>query len=226
MKKQLNEKNGESGYTLILNTVFEKLTVTVLKDAHAQYHCEFFEKKRNAFKIDGIIENAFKICDIEFKDISGIAAFTGPGSFTGLRIGLSAVKGLAEGAGVPICPVPTFEAFALYAVKHLNNGAEFAIARNVNVEEIYAARFRKENDSYKFITGVEIIKKIDFGRFTVQGDILFGNFKYNDRIPEITDVDALTVAEWSVKYGTHLITKEYDYLEPDYLKKFEGRKQQ
>ncbi len=89
MKKQLNEKNGESGYTLILNTVFEKLTVTVLKDAHAQYHCEFFEKKRNAFKIDGIIEDAFKICDIEFKDISGIAAFTGPGSFTGIKLGLS-----------------------------------------------------------------------------------------------------------------------------------------
>lgn len=89
MKKQVNEKNGETRYTLIINTVFEKLTVTVLKDAHAQYHCEFFEKKRNAFKIDRIIEDAFKICDIEFKNISAVAAFTGPGSFTGIKLGLS-----------------------------------------------------------------------------------------------------------------------------------------
>jgi tRNA A37 threonylcarbamoyladenosine modification protein TsaB len=89
MKKQINEKNDETGYTLIINTVFEKLTVTVLKDEYAQYHCEYFEKKRNAFKIDRIIEDAFKTCDIEFKDITGVAAFTGPGSFTGIKLGLS-----------------------------------------------------------------------------------------------------------------------------------------
>jgi len=89
MKKLIDEKNGETGYTLIINAVFEKLTVTLLKDAGAQYHCEYFEKKRNAFKIDSIIEDAFKTCDIEFKDITGVAAFTGPGSFTGIKLGLS-----------------------------------------------------------------------------------------------------------------------------------------
>lgn len=45
-------------------------------------------------------------------DLSGLAVAVGPGSFTGLRIGLSAVKGLALALGIPIAAVPTLDAMA------------------------------------------------------------------------------------------------------------------
>ena len=45
-------------------------------------------------------------------DLQGLAAAVGPGSFTGLRIGLSAVKGLALALGIPIAAVPTLDAMA------------------------------------------------------------------------------------------------------------------
>lgn len=46
------------------------------------------------------------------RDIEGLAVAVGPGSFTGLRIGISAVKGLALALAVPIAAVPTLDAMA------------------------------------------------------------------------------------------------------------------
>jgi len=45
-------------------------------------------------------------------DLGGLAVGVGPGSFTGLRVGLSAVKGLAVALGIPVAAVPTLDAMA------------------------------------------------------------------------------------------------------------------
>jgi tRNA threonylcarbamoyl adenosine modification protein YeaZ len=49
------------------------------------------------------------------KDLGGFAAASGPGSFTGLRVGLSAIKGLAEALNKPIAVVSVLEALAVLA---------------------------------------------------------------------------------------------------------------
>lgn len=48
--------------------------------------------------------------DRKFADFDGIAVSAGPGSYTGLRIGMSYAKGIAFGTGLPIIPVPTLPA--------------------------------------------------------------------------------------------------------------------
>lgn len=45
----------------------------------------------------------------ELRDLGGIVVVNGPGSFTGVRVGVSAVKGLAEGAGIPVVALSRLE---------------------------------------------------------------------------------------------------------------------
>ncbi|MCL6449988.1 MAG: tRNA (adenosine(37)-N6)-threonylcarbamoyltransferase complex dimerization subunit type 1 TsaB [Acetobacteraceae bacterium] len=50
------------------------------------------------------------------RDVEGLAVSAGPGSFTGLRIGLALAKGWAYAAGIPLCGVPTLDALAHLAL--------------------------------------------------------------------------------------------------------------
>lgn len=60
-----------------------------------------------------IIESCCKQAKIELRDIARLCAVTGPGSFTGLRIGLAAVRGLAMGLSIPASGLSAFEAARL-----------------------------------------------------------------------------------------------------------------
>ncbi|MBD5148673.1 MAG: tRNA (adenosine(37)-N6)-threonylcarbamoyltransferase complex dimerization subunit type 1 TsaB [Oscillibacter sp.] len=59
-----------------------------------------------------IVEHLFRNTDLSMADIGAVAAAVGPGSFTGIRIGVSAAKGLAFGADIPAVGVSTLAAMA------------------------------------------------------------------------------------------------------------------
>ena len=56
-----------------------------------------------------IVKDLLNKVQSSFNDIDGIAISMGPGSFTGLRVGLSYVKGLSLALDIPIIPISTFE---------------------------------------------------------------------------------------------------------------------
>lgn len=59
------------------------------------------------------IEQLLALSGLTIDDMDGIAVSIGPGSFTGLRIGLSAAKGLSYASGKPLIAIPTIDALAL-----------------------------------------------------------------------------------------------------------------
>ncbi|HEY0795201.1 MAG TPA: tRNA (adenosine(37)-N6)-threonylcarbamoyltransferase complex dimerization subunit type 1 TsaB [Acidisarcina sp.] len=61
------------------------------------------------------IENALRDAGMTLTDLSGIVVVNGPGSFTGVRVGVSAAKGLAEGANLPVIAVSRLELLACQA---------------------------------------------------------------------------------------------------------------
>lgn len=69
----------------------------------------------HAEKLLTLIDRALREAGFTADQVNGIAVSIGPGSFTGLRIGLSVAKGLAFATGVPLVAVPTLSALAYHA---------------------------------------------------------------------------------------------------------------
>ncbi len=81
--------------------------------------------------------------------ISGLAVAIGPGSFTGLRIGLSTVKGLAYGSELPVVGVPTLPAVAGRVNDREGFICPFLDARK---KEVYAALFYRKGERLERVT--------------------------------------------------------------------------
>jgi len=91
-----------------------------------------------------LVDRLSKKTGIHLRDLAALAISIGPGSFTGLRIGLSTVKGLAYGCGIPVVGVPTLGAVAARVTDWDGLICPFLDARK---KEVYAALFRKKGES-------------------------------------------------------------------------------
>ncbi|HET7875010.1 MAG TPA: tRNA (adenosine(37)-N6)-threonylcarbamoyltransferase complex dimerization subunit type 1 TsaB [Methylomirabilota bacterium] len=63
-------------------------------------------------RLMAVVDRLLQDCGWEPKHVEGLAVSVGPGSFTGLRVGVATAKGLALALGVPVAPVPTLDAMA------------------------------------------------------------------------------------------------------------------
>lgn len=172
-------------------------------------------KHSHSEKLFEVIENVFKDSGISKSDIDSIAVSAGPGSFTGLRIGMSAAKGLATGLSIPITPVPTFEALA-QQLSAVHQNEEIAIANKINRDEVYFAKFYLKMNSYIFTEGLKILQNSDL-KFIDANIRKFGSaFNQN----QLSAPEPESVAKWAAVFGEKFKTNDIDNLEPNYLKNF------
>jgi tRNA threonylcarbamoyladenosine biosynthesis protein TsaB len=94
--------------------------------------------------VPALIDEALAQAGVALGDLDGIAVSIGPGSFTGLRIGLGLAKGLCYARGLPLVPVPTLEALAHVARAPV--GATVCAALDARRRECWAALFRVGDD--------------------------------------------------------------------------------
>ena len=186
---------------------------------------DFFElniqqKNIHSEKLMEMISTLFNNADVDLKDLSHIAVSIGPGSFTGLRIGLSIAKGLAYGVDIPIVPVPNFDALALQISNYLNPNDKFIIANKASMSELYVGNYQVTENYFERIDEVNLVGSEEFKMSLRESDILFGNFSRKKSMSNLSSPSAVYVAKWSYIFGKDLVTYNYDFLEPNYLKKF------
>lgn len=87
-------------------------SVAVVDDEKLLGEITFNYKKQHSTILMPMIDKLLKSLELDIRDIDGIGCASGPGSFTGLRIGAATAKGLCHGTGVPLIGVPTLDGLA------------------------------------------------------------------------------------------------------------------
>ena len=93
-----------------------------------------------------MVEGMLKNSELTMEAMDAVAVAAGPGSFTGLRIGIAAVKGLAWAAEKPCIPVSTLEAMA-WPLAHLEGS--IVCAMDARRQQIYNAAFLADSGALK-----------------------------------------------------------------------------
>ena len=97
---------------LTLDASSSSASVSVTKDDVLVYESYLNNGLTHSSGLMPMVEEALNKCSTDISEIELYAAVVGPGSFTGVRIGVSAVKGMAHGAGKPCVAVDALEALA------------------------------------------------------------------------------------------------------------------
>ena len=119
-----------------------------------------------------LVENTLSTARLGFKDIDSIALSVGPGSYTGLRIGLAAAKGMAMGRNIPCIPVSTLMSLAYNLTMY--EGTVCA-ALDARAGPVYAAMFKVENGKVARLTEDKAMTLAELGEIIPDGAAVCGD---------------------------------------------------
>lgn len=105
-------------------------------------------KREHSVLLMPMIENLLKDCNLSIDDIDGYVVSKGPGSFTGLRIGMATIKGLSFGSSKPYISISTLDALAYSLIDF--NGLICPIMDALR-ENVYTALYKNTNEKLENI---------------------------------------------------------------------------
>ncbi len=127
--------------TFALDCHSQTAGVAVLKDNALLYECTFASQSTHSETLLKLCDDAFNTVNLKPFDINLFAVTNGPGSFTGIRIGLSIIKAMAFANNTPCVGVSSLKALA----NSLPINGYIAACIDARRDEIYCALFKKEN---------------------------------------------------------------------------------
>jgi tRNA threonylcarbamoyladenosine biosynthesis protein TsaB len=221
---------------LILNieTATQVCSVALSKDGHLLALREYSEKNAHAEVLTPLIQELISEAKVHLTDLDAIAVSEGPGSYTGLRIGVSTAKGLCYSLDKPLISIPTLSSMAQWAAQNLKSKLTkdsllfpMIDARRM---EVYTCQFdyqlKQLNetaplifDEETFVEGYSGKELVLFGDGCQKSTVLFSERKNITIYPEIlcSAQGMLQLAEDKFKNSDFV---DLAYFEPFYLKEF------
>lgn len=179
---------------LALDTSTEYLTLAITDGVKVLGRLHKKAPRSHSSLLMPMIEQLLKKARLKLKDLDGFCIGVGPGSFTGLRIGVATVKGMAFVTGLPIVAVPTFDAIAKNAGR---TRGVVCVVLDARKNKVYGCFYRSDGNGrirrispYLLVPVDELLKKCE------KYDTLYFLGDYSERIAPLCGRAKLATAKW------------------------------
>jgi tRNA threonylcarbamoyladenosine biosynthesis protein TsaB len=138
--------NGQAMISKVLsvNTATGSCSVAIVENDRILVELFLDNGQTHAKYLMEMIERSLVLAQFSIAELDGLAVTTGPGTFTGLRIGISSIKGMAAAGSKPVAGISSLETLATQASLYPGLIYPMLDARR---GEVYGAQYRRENGS-------------------------------------------------------------------------------
>jgi tRNA threonylcarbamoyladenosine biosynthesis protein TsaB len=219
---------------LALDTATKTCSVAILDDQALMAEAASVSAQTHAIHLIEMIQTVVGMAGLTLPEIDGFAVGRGPGSFTGLRIGISTIKALSVATGKPVVGVSDLDALAMQAAASADMICPLMDARK---GEVYFSRYRCENGNLQKIIPARVAP-LDEALAAIQTACVFigeaariYQQKISARVgsyasfagPDQNTIRASTIGRLSVNRFRQENTDNIVLLVPEYIRKSDAQ---
>jgi tRNA threonylcarbamoyladenosine biosynthesis protein TsaB len=223
---------------LNIETATEVCSVNLARDGEILVEKESPEGLNHSRLLTVFIDEIFREISFNPAQLDAVSVSKGPGSYTGLRIGVSVAKGLCYSVGIPLIAVGTLDALGKYAAQNKKlfiqgiekaENALFCPMIDARRMEVYTALFNAKGKRIEPVSA-QIVGENSFAAYLNQHPVLFFGNGAEKCKPALTHPNALFSGplKASARFMIKLAEEKYNnndfedvaYFEPFYLKNF------
>lgn len=216
---------------LHIETSTEACSVAVSEDGLAEFKLEDLQGPSHAVQLGVFVDEALSFVDNHGMPLDAVAVSCGPGSYTGLRIGVSMAKGICYGRNLPLIAIPTLEVMSVPVLlqQDLPDDALLCPMIDARRMEVYAAIYDRALNMKRPIAA-DIVDESSYLEYLDSKPVYFfgnGAAKCREKIthPNAHFIEGVRpLARWMFPLAEKALAgkdfKDVAYFEPFYLKEF------
>ncbi|MEO6329855.1 MAG: tRNA (adenosine(37)-N6)-threonylcarbamoyltransferase complex dimerization subunit type 1 TsaB [Ginsengibacter sp.] len=215
---------------LHIDTATENAIICISENEHVIYSLTNSNQKDHASFVQPAIKQLLKKSDVLISRLEAVSVTAGPGSYTGLRVGMASAKGICYALKIPLITLNTLSVMALSVIKNTPEPGAYLYCPMIDARrmEVFTALFNEELK--EIIPSVALTLKPDFLEDYMQNrEIIFcgsgaekfiklsdhPNLPYNNNIDTASSMAFLATKKFYQKEFANLLNAD-----PEYLKQF------